>query len=249
MAYCRKGMCKLCGVEPLVITRARQPALLLFASVGGERLREGTVPLPSFWRFPCTHPISSHFTRSPYVIGTLPAVALMLHCRVGGFEYILTHVGPLRGVSWKSGSFFCCLNPHWFLQPEFMRIYLPGTGTLGCVLWPWAQIAHSQVIHHTWKWDCPFHCPFLCMPQCISLPPHLSLCLHHLLPIWTNVASLNPWLLDFHTVQFSDSSGCYLFWGLVVILSVVVQGAGACLPTPPLWLEVQKKGFLMLKCN
>ena len=26
-----------------------------------------------------------------------------------------------------------------------------------------------------------------------------------------NVSSLTPWLLDFHTVQFSGSSGCFLF--------------------------------------
>ena len=32
-----------------------------------------------------------------------------------------------------------------------------------------------------------------------------------LLPVWMNVSSLTPWLLDFHTVQFSVSSGCFLF--------------------------------------
>ena len=37
-------------------------------------------------------------------------------------------------------SFFCCPNPHWFLQPEVMGIYLPGTGTLGYVVWPGAGI-------------------------------------------------------------------------------------------------------------
>ena len=33
----------------------------------------------------------------------------------------------------------------------------------------------------------------------------------HLLPVWMNVSSLSPWLSDFHTVQFSVSSGCFLF--------------------------------------
>ena len=33
----------------------------------------------------------------------------------------------------------------------------------------------------------------------------------HLLPVWMNVASLNPWLLDFHAALFSDGSGCYCF--------------------------------------
>ena len=57
-------------------------------------------------------------------------------------------------------------------------------------------------------------------------------------PIWINVASLNPWLLDFCTVLFSDGSGYYLFWGLVVILSVVAWGGRVCLPMPPSWPEV-----------
>ena len=47
----------------------------------------------------------------------------------------------------------------------------------------------------------------------------LPCCMHHttssppLLPIWMNVSSLNPWLLDFHTVRYSGSSGCILFLG------------------------------------
>ena len=30
-------------------------------------------------------------------------------------------------------------------------------------------------------------------------------------PVGMNVSSLTPWLSDFHTVQFSVSSGCFLF--------------------------------------
>ena len=32
-----------------------------------------------------------------------------------------------------------------------------------------------------------------------------------LLPVWMNISSLTSWLLDFHTVRFSVSSGCFLF--------------------------------------
>ena len=32
-----------------------------------------------------------------------------------------------------------------------------------------------------------------------------------LLQVWMNVSSLSPWLSDFRTVQFSVSSGCFLF--------------------------------------
>ena len=42
-------------------------------------------------------------------------------------------------------------------------------------------------------------------PGCPSLP---------LLPVWMNVSSFTPWLLDFHTVQFSGSSGYFLFLNL-----------------------------------
>ena len=54
-----------------------------------------------------------------------------------------------------------------------------------------------------------------------------------------NVSSLTPWLLDFHTVQFSGSSG-YLFFvfRFVVVLLLVVQGGKVYPPTPPSWLEV-----------
>ena len=37
-----------------------------------------------------------------------------------------------------------------------------------------------------------------------------------LLLVWMNVSSLSPWLLDFHTVLFSVSSGCFLFLNLLL---------------------------------
>ena len=43
--------------------------------------------------------------------------------------------GSLRGTAWDSRSFFYQLNPRWFLQPEVMGTYLPGTGTLGWGAW------------------------------------------------------------------------------------------------------------------
>ena len=39
-------------------------------------------------------------------------------------------------------------------------------------------------------------------PSCPSPP---------LLKVWMNVSFLSPWLLDFHTLRFSVSSGCFLF--------------------------------------
>ena len=56
------------------------------------------------------------------------------------------YVGSLRGTAWGSRSFFHWLNPLWFLQPEFMVTYLPGTGTLGWGSWCGAGTPCSQDI-------------------------------------------------------------------------------------------------------
>ena len=45
--------------------------------------------LGNFWGFPGSHPISSHFTHFPYVIGAPPAAVMVVFPRVGGFAYIL----------------------------------------------------------------------------------------------------------------------------------------------------------------
>ena len=101
-----------------------------------------------------------------------------------------------------------------------------------------AMVSLPIFTNHMWMWDHPFchHCG-LFAADCVSAPLCLSVTLP-LLSIWMNVASLNPWLLDFLTAQFSDNSGCYLFWTLLIIISVVVRGGEACLPTPPTWPEV-----------
>ena len=104
-----------------------------------------------------------------------------------------------------------------------MRLLFPGAGTLGYAVWPGVGIACAQSIPPD------SYPPRVNVGQFILLPPlHATpypLCPDSLalplLPVWMNVASLNPWLLDFHTVRFSGSSECFLF-GLVVILLMVV---------------------------
>ena len=118
--------------------------------------------------------------------------------------------GPSRGVSWEYCSFLCFPNPHWFLQPEFMWTYLPGARTLGWVVWSGAGTPHSCGIPHFY----PPHVnvglpvPRLQASPCISgsLPLHPS-----------RITWLNPLLSNFHTAQFSDNSGWYLFCSRVVI--------------------------------
>ena len=51
---------------------------------------------------------------------------------------------------------------------------------------------------------------------CLAMSPLRPGCPSPLLLwFWMHVSSLTPWLLDFHTVQFSDSSGCSLFLNLL----------------------------------
>ena len=118
-----------------------------------------------------------------------------------------------------------------------MGTYLPGTETLGWVVWSGTGIPRS------WGTPDDFYQPHVDVglpvpdftPFCATPPPlplHGSVHLP-LLPIWMNVASLNPWLL--YQAQFSDNSGWYLFCSLVVFLTIVVRGGKACLPTLPSW--------------
>ena len=52
----------------------------------------------------------------------------------------------------------------------------------------------------------PLPCYEFSPPRCLSPP---------LLPVQINVSSLTPRLSDFNTVQFSGSSGCFLFLNLL----------------------------------
>ena len=153
------------------------------------------------------------------------------------------HAGLFSQASWKSNSFFCHPNPHWFLQPEVLGIYLSSTGTLGCVLWPGVGMTCSQgippdVYPPRVIVGLPFLPPLpLCTTPCLLLSTPFSLS-PSFLSIWMNVASLYPWLSDFHTARFFDYCRCYLFWDLVVILSMVAREGETCLPMPPSWPKV-----------
>ena len=114
-------------------------------------------------------------------------------------------------------SFSYLLSPHRFFQSEALRLYFPA-------LEPWVvqsvslPSCSSRFICMQ-IWD-----RLLCQP-----PPHLpQSSSYHLavsplhpgcpsppfLPVRMNVSSLTPWLSDFHTIQFSGSSGCFLFLNL-----------------------------------
>ena len=104
-------------------------------------------------------------------------------------------------------QFFHWLNPHWFLQPEVMETYLPGTGTLGWGTCWGAGTSLSRgippkfFIHHTCVWDQPI--PHLC----ISTPPtSLDAC-----------GFFNSIVVGLPLNSVCDGSVWWLFYSLVVI--------------------------------
>ena len=124
-------------------------------------------------------PISSHFTHIPYVTDALPGVALVVIPKVGGFAYVPSPCRPLKRLSQGTSGSFHCPNPHWFLQSEVMSLYLPGTETLSCVVWPGARITRSQSIPPCFyppplNVGLPFHqCPAASLYHAMSFPSQL----------------------------------------------------------------------------
>ena len=139
-------------------------------------------------------------------------------------------MGLSNELSCEAGSFSCCrLNPHGCFNQRFEALF-PCAGALGCVVCftplpflsvylcvnvgphlckgllaaAWPALFHNLPPH--WVRQLPPCCESS-LPGCRSLP---------LLLVWTNVSSLSPWLSDFHTVQFSVSSGCFLFLNLLL---------------------------------
>ena len=113
-------------------------------------------------------------------------------------------MGLSNKLSCEAGSFSRCHNSHRFLLPEVLRLYFPQLETWvawsvslpSCPSW---LSTHSCGTAHSASCSLavrPLH------PCCLSLP---------LLPVWMNVSSLTPWLLDFYTVWFSGSTGYFLF--------------------------------------
>ena len=198
-----------------LITRVGQPASPLCGSVRGEGSEKGLCCCLASGGLLGTCSIPSHFTHSSYVTGTLPAVALVLNSRVGGFVNVLSPCRPFKGSFLKIWQFLLTSQSSLVLQTEVTEIYVPGAGNLGCAVWSGAGLNCSPDIppdfsttrecgtSHTYSATASTSLPHTTPLRLFS---HLTL-----QPIWMNVASLNPWLLDFHTVRFSDSTGCYLF--------------------------------------
>ena len=167
----------------------------------GWGFREGTIRLA--WLSSCFH-----FPCYPQADCALSGVGSW----VIGLVYVLRPCGPLQQTlpwGWYSPAiatpagfysqrFWGFISPCWnpelhglSCSPLSLPVYLlmnvryPG---LPAMVLPTRSASHRLVVQ-------PLHPSF-------SFPP--------LLPVWMNVSSLTPWLLDFHTVWFSGSSGCSL---------------------------------------
>ena len=134
--------------------------------------------------------------------------------------YFIHSLGLSNELSFEAGIFSCCCSTPTGVFSQRFKALFPLTETLGCGIYLAPQLfflvylplnvgptTQSSICHLSGVHQLP-PCHESSPPGCPSIP---------LLPVWMSVSSLTPWLSDFHTVQFSVSSGCFLF--LYVLLS------------------------------
>ena len=105
--------------------------------------------------------------------------------------------------------------PQIFSVRGFEALF-PRAGTLGCMVCLTPQL-FLPVYPHTNVG--PRSLPAATLPTSVLLARNpLRLCCLSLplLLDWMNVSSLTPWWSDFYTVLFSGSSGCFLFFNLLL---------------------------------
>ena len=129
--------------------------------------------------------------------------------RVGGFEYVLSPCGHFKWTLLKIQQFLPPSQPPLiFTARNFGDLsswhWNPRLCGLAWVCDHLLQKYPSQFLSTTCECGTThFAAALTASPPISTTPP--------LLPIWMNVASLNPWLSSFHPAQFDNSSGCYLF--------------------------------------
>ena len=116
-------------------------------------------------------------------------------------------MGLSNKLSCEVGSFSHCLNPHRFIESDVLSLSFPCTGTLGCAV---------CIVPHLYLLVYPHTNMGPPGPPTTTLLSILSALSAHLCPSywWMNVSSLTSRLLAFYTVQFSGSSGYFLFLNL-----------------------------------
>ena len=149
-----------------------RPASLLCVSVCQGGSERGQCCCLASGGLPSTHPISSHFIYFPPVTGALPAAALLVKPKVGGFAYILSLCRPFKWQ--KSGSFFHHPGPPLVFTARGNEDLSSRCWRPGLCVWPGAGIALSQGIPPD------FYPPHMNEAPSIPLLPqplHATLCL------------------------------------------------------------------------
>ena len=137
----------------------------------------------------------------PYKSKLGPSVA---DSRVGGFVYILAPCGSLQQTLLWGWESLPLPQPPRNFSLRFWGFCFP------CWIPRLHGLSHSLVVPHNLS-SCECGTTWSVSHCLISHLLHPSLPSSPLLPIWINVSSLTPWLSDFHTVQFSGSSGWFCF--------------------------------------
>ena len=154
-----------------------------------------------------TCPISSHFIHFLYATVTLLAIAVVVVHRVGGFAYVLGLSVPFKRILLRQWQFLPLPKPPLVFTARSYETLFPQCWNPGLCSWPGAEIPHSQGVPPDFyqlhvNWHCPYcccHCPLSGTTPCPLCHGSLAL---PLLSVWMNMASLNPWLLDFHSLIF-----------------------------------------------
>ena len=118
-------------------------------------------------------------------------------------------MGLSNKLSCEAGSFSRCSNLHRFFSARGFEALFNCAGTLGCMVCLAPQLFLLVYLHNCGiaRSTLGFLAVHPVCPSCLSLP---------LLPVLVNVSTLTHWLSDFHTVQFSGSSGYFLFLDLLL---------------------------------
>ena len=144
-------------------------------------------------------PLSASFQSLPQV-PTIKLGPSGAASQVSGFVYILGPCGSPTNSPVRLGVSPAASTPTGVFSQWFEALF-PRGGTLGCVVCHLVHqllprrpaVASPTPLHNPPPcWVCqPPPCHESSPPGCPSPP---------LLPVWMNVFSFSPWLLDFHTV-------------------------------------------------
>ena len=110
----------------------------------------------------------------------------------------------LRWTAWDSRSFFHQLNPCWFLQPEVMGTYLPGTGTLDWGPGLGLGLLTPKIPPEFLSTTCGFE------TSCFHISTSPT--------VLDGCGFFNPVVVGRPFISISDSSEWRMFYSLVVIL-------------------------------